>query len=234
MSHPRFHIDPSEMLAPADVLDGQDTVDGQDGRHALDRPDLLEPLREVEETALERLHARLTVAADRAGDLDIAYTTIDTPVGALLLAATERGLVRIAFDREDHDSVLASLATVLSPRILRAPDRLDSATRQLGEYFDGHRTRFELALDHALSRGFRAQVHRFLPDIAYGHTQTYTEVALHVGSPRAVRAVGTACATNPLPVVVPCHRVLRSDGSLGGYLGGLEAKTRLLALEAAA
>ena len=110
---------------------------------------------------------------------------------------------------------------------------MDLVHRQLDEYFGQRRTRFEIILDRSLSHGFRGEVQRFLPDIAYGHTQTYAEVAVHLGHPRAVRAVGSACATNPLPVVVPCHRVLRSDGGLGGYLGGVEAKTRLLELEGA-
>lgn len=182
---------------------------------------------------LARLHTRLEVAAGRTGTLDIAYTTIDSPVGPLLLAATHHGLVRVAFAQEGHDSVLETLAARLSPRILRAPARLDLVHRQLDEYFGQRRTRFEIMLDRSLSHGFRGEVQRFLPDIAYGSTQTYAEVAVHLGHPRAVRAVGSACATNPLPVVVPCHRVLRSDGGLGGYLGGVEAKTRLLELEGA-
>lgn len=180
---------------------------------------------------LTRLHARLTAEADSAGLLDIAYTTLDSPVGSLLLAATERGLVRVAFAREDHEQVLNLLATRLSPRILRAPGRLDQPRRQLEDYFSGHRIRFELAFDFALSSGFRQQVQTYLATIAYGDTQTYGEVARIIGRPKAVRAVGSACATNPLPIVLPCHRVVRSDGSLGGYLGGLEAKSELLALE---
>ena len=166
--------------------------------------------------------------------LDVAYTTLDTPVGTLLLAATDRGLVRVAYDREDHDAVLEALSKRLSPRILRAPRRLNEASHQVEDYFAGRRTRFELPLDLALSSGFRQQVQRYLPSIAYGHTQSYAEVAKIVGNPTAVRAVGSACATNPLPVVVPCHRVLRTDGTLGGYIGGLEAKAALLELERAA
>lgn len=183
---------------------------------------------------LARLHSRLEADAGRTGSLDIAYTTIDSPVGSLLLAATQQGLVRVAFAQEGHESVLESLAARLSPRILRAPARLDLVHRQFDEYFGQRRTQFEIILDRSLSHGFRGEVQRFLPDIAYGHTQTYAEVAVNLGHPRAVRAVGSACATNPLPVVVPCHRVLRSDGGLGGYLGGVEAKTRLLQLEGAA
>ncbi|CAN5424780.1 methylated-DNA--[protein]-cysteine S-methyltransferase [soil metagenome] len=182
---------------------------------------------------LVRLHERLVAAADDAGVLDVAYTTIDTPVGALLLAATERGLVRVAFATEDHDAVLASIAARISPRILRAPARLDDAARQLDEYFEGRRHAFDLPLDLSLSTGFRRTVLARLREIEYGHTASYAAVAVAAGSPRAVRAVGSACATNPLPVVVPCHRVVRSDGTIGQYLGGTDAKRALLRLEAA-
>jgi methylated-DNA-[protein]-cysteine S-methyltransferase len=184
--------------------------------------------------ALARLHSTLVSAAKAAGILDIAYRTLDTPVGTLLLAATEQGLVRVAYEREGHDAVLAKLATQISPRILQTPVRLDAVARQLDEYFAGTRKRFDTALDLRLSTGFRRSVLAHLPEIGYGHTESYSQVAAAAGSPRAVRAVGTACATNPLPVVLPCHRVLRSDGSLGGYAGGVEAKSILLALEAVA
>ncbi|USQ78520.1 methylated-DNA--[protein]-cysteine S-methyltransferase [Ornithinimicrobium faecis] len=194
--------------------------------------DLLERL--ATPTELAGLHRLLEVRAEQEGLLDVAYRTLDSPVGTLLLAATTTGLVRVAYEREDLDVVLESLASAVGPRVLRAPARLDEAARQVDEYFAGTRTAFDLPLDHALSRGFRGQVHAYLSRIPYGHTESYGEVAEHVGSPRAVRAVGTACATNPLPVVVPCHRVLRSDGSLGGYLGGTAAKTTLLELERAA
>ncbi|MFF0903492.1 UNVERIFIED_CONTAM: methylated-DNA--[protein]-cysteine S-methyltransferase [Kocuria sp. CPCC 205316] len=188
----------------------------------------------VPETVLRGLHRRLEHGAAAAGLLDVAYTTVSTPVGVLLLAATEEGLVRVAYAREDHEVVLQDLARRISPRVLRAPARLAPAVRQLEEYFAGTRTRFELPLDRSLSHGFRRLVQEHLPEIGYGRTESYGAVARSVGRPQAVRAVGTACATNPLPVVVPCHRVLRSDGGLGGYVGGLEAKTALLELEAAA
>lgn len=188
----------------------------------------------LDEEAGFRLHARLIAAAERDGILDVAYRTIDTPVGTLLLAATEQGLLRIAYAREDHDAVLVRLAEVVSPRILTAPARLDSVARQVEEYFAGRRRVFDLPLDFRLSKGFRRNVLAHLPEIAYGRTESYAEVAAAAGSPKAVRAVGTACATNPLPVVVPCHRVVRSDGSFGGYVGGPEAKQMLLTLEAAA
>lgn len=183
---------------------------------------------------LTRLHAALAARAQDEGVLDIAYRVLDTPVGPLLLAATPKGLVRVAYETEGFDAVLAALATRLSPRVLEAPTRLDAVATELEEYFAGRRHEFDVPLDYALSSGFRQIVQRYLPRIGYGHTRTYKEVAELVGNPRAVRAVGTACATNPLPVVVPCHRVLRSDGSLGGYLGGLDAKATLLSLEKAA
>jgi methylated-DNA-[protein]-cysteine S-methyltransferase len=195
--------------------------------------ELFGSLPEIDPEATRRLHERLVSAAQRERLLDVAYRTLDTPVGTLLLAATEEGLVRVAYDREDHDAVLTKLADAVSPRILRAPARLDPVARQLGEYFEGGRRRFELPLDFRLSRGFRRAVLAHLPDIGYGRTESYAQVATAAGSPRAVRAVGTACATNPLPVVVPCHRVVRSDGSFGGYVGGADAKRTLLTLEAA-
>lgn len=183
---------------------------------------------------LARLHTALEGKAEAAGVLDVAYRTIDSPVGELLLAATEAGLVRVAYRIEGFDQVLSALAARVSPRILAAPRRLDGVVRQLDEYFTGRRSHFEVSLDFALSTGFRQVVQHYLPQIAYGRTATYKQVAESVGNPRAVRAVGTACATNPLPVVVPCHRVLRTDGSLGGYVGGARAKATLLTLEGAA
>jgi methylated-DNA-[protein]-cysteine S-methyltransferase len=181
--------------------------------------------------AMARLRARLVDQAQREGILDVAYRTLETPVGRLLLAATVQGLVKVAYAVQDHDAVLRQLADSISPRILNAPVRLDEVSRQLEEYFAGRRTRFDLPLDWRLSKGFRREVLTHLRDIGYGHTESYAQVAAAAGSPRAVRAVGTACATNPIPVVVPCHRVVRSDGSAGGYAGGSEAKHTLLTLE---
>ncbi|GAB1811820.1 methylated-DNA--[protein]-cysteine S-methyltransferase [Mycobacterium sp. MUNTM1] len=183
---------------------------------------------------LGALHARLATAAQAEGLLDIAYRIVDSPVGPLLIAATELGLVRVAYASEGHDAVLQSLADRISPRILLAPGRLETAARQLDEYFAGKRRDFGVPLDWRLSAGFRNTVLRRLPEIGYGHTASYAAVAKLAGNPNAVRAVGSACATNPLPVVVPCHRVVRSDGAMGGYLGGVEAKRILLTLEAAA
>jgi methylated-DNA-[protein]-cysteine S-methyltransferase len=186
-----------------------------------------------EAATLTRLHAALERQAEAADLLDVAYRTVDTPVGTLLLAATDAGLVRVAYDIEDHDAVLVTLAKVISPRILRAPARLDDAARQLDEYFAKRRTTFQLAVDLRLADGFRRNVVQQLREIGYGHRWTYAQVAAAVGNPRAVRAVGSACAHNPLPVVIPCHRVVRSDGSTGQYVGGPRAKSALLELEAA-
>ncbi|MBO0676934.1 methylated-DNA--[protein]-cysteine S-methyltransferase [Mycolicibacterium sp. S2-37] len=185
------------------------------------------------DTALTRLHARLAADAEAEGLLDVAYRTLDTPVGTLLLAATPAGLVRVAFDVEDHAAVLATLALRLSPRILHARPRLDPIARQLDEYFAKQRTVFDVPIDLRLTDGFRRSVVEHLRDIGYGHRASYAAVAAAVGNPGAVRAVGSACARNPLPVVIPCHRVVRSDGSAGQYVGGPAAKATLLDLEAA-
>jgi methylated-DNA-[protein]-cysteine S-methyltransferase len=188
----------------------------------------------ADEAADARLRARLAAAADGEGILDVAYRLIESPVGVLLLAATERGLVRVAYDREDHDAVLAALAGAVSPRILHAPARLEEVSRQLDEYFAGRRRAFDVPLDFRLAHGFRRSVLAHLPAIGYGRTESYAQVAAAAGHPRAVRAAGTACARNPLPVIVPCHRVIRSDGTPGAYVGGPDAKRSLLSLEAAA
>jgi methylated-DNA-[protein]-cysteine S-methyltransferase len=195
--------------------------------------DLFDAFPVVTEVELRRLHDRLADRADAQGLLDVAYRTLDTPVGTLLLAATRAGLVRVAYPTEGHDMVLAALAARVSPRILHAPRRLDVAARELEEYFAGRRRGFDLPLDRSLSTGFRRLVLDHLADIAYGDTASYAAVAAAAGNPKAVRAAATACATNPLPVVVPCHRVVRADGSVGGYVGGPAAKQTLLRLEAA-
>jgi len=176
--------------------------------------------------------AAALVRAEAEGLVDVAYATIDSPVGSLLVAATSAGLVRLAFERDDDDEVLEQLAQRVSPRVLEAPARLDEVRRELDEYFTGRRDHFELTLDWRLSAGFRRTVLETLyADVRYGHTVSYLELATMVGNPKASRAVGTAMATNPIPIVVPCHRVLRTGGHLGGYGGGLPAKIKLLELE---
>ncbi len=183
----------------------------------------------AESDRLGALRDRLAVAADDL--LDVGYRIVDSPVGELLLAATERGLVRVAFAVQDHDRVLRQLATMIGPRVLRSPRRLDRVSRELDEYFAGRRRRFDVPVDLRLVHGFRRTVLEHLAEVGYGHTASYREVAQATGSPRAVRAVGTACAVNPVPLVVPCHRVVRADGSPGDYAGGPQIKRMLLALE---
>lgn len=195
----------------------------------------LAALYPVDDDDIIRLHARLAATADRDGVLDIAYRTVDSPVGSLLIAATPVGLVRVAFSGERHDAVLQNLADRISSRLLHAPKRLDAVARQLDEYFSGRRHTFEVPLDWQLSKGFRRVVLGHLAvDVGYGTTASYGTLARLSGSPKAVRAVGTTCATNPIPVVVPCHRVVRADGALGGYRGGPAAKRTLLDLEGVA
>jgi methylated-DNA-[protein]-cysteine S-methyltransferase len=166
------------------------------------------------------------------GLLDVAYATVDSPLGPLVVAATPRGLVRLAYTQSrDEGEVLEDLAGKLSPRILEAPERLDDVRRQLDEYFEGRRVDFEVPIDWSLTHGFTGKVLRQTARIGYGKTSTYAEVAGRAGSPRAVRAAGNALGSNPIPVVVPCHRVLRTGGALGGYTGGVERKEFLLRLE---
>lgn len=197
-------------------------------------PDLLAALRAAGGDPPTRagLHRRLAERAEEEGLLDLAYRLVDSPFGPLLLAATPEGLVRVSYQVEGHDQVLARLATQVSPRILEAPARLDRAAAQLDEYFAGRRKGFDLPLDLRLATGFRLQVLEHLPTIAYGTTESYASVAAAAGRPAAVRAAAGACSHNPLPLVIPCHRVVRSDGSLGGYLGGTQVKRTLLDLEA--
>ncbi len=190
--------------------------------------------RESDHSHVMELTVQLGDRAATEGDVDVVHRLVDSPLGPLLVAATDRGLVRVAFDEvEGHESVLESLVRSYGPRVLPARSRLDIVTRQLDAYFVGDRHHFDVPLDLRRTSGFRATVLDHLREIPYGTTETYATVATASGSPKAVRAVGTACATNPLPVVVPCHRVVRSDGGLGGYLGGVEAKRALLDLEGA-
>lgn len=183
---------------------------------------------------MARLRSDLAQTADTEGLLDVGYDVADTPIGSLLLAATPTGLVRVAFESEGREAVLAELAERISPRILRSPQRLAPVTAQVAEYFEGRRRQFSIAVDLSLVAGFRREVLDVLQAVPFGHRVTYTTLAARSGRERAVRAAASACATNPVPVIVPCHRVVRSDGSLGGYRGGLAAKETLLALEARA
>jgi methylated-DNA-[protein]-cysteine S-methyltransferase len=174
----------------------------------------------------------LSQAAAAAGLLDVAYATLDSPLGPLLLAATPRGLVRLAYiDYTDADAVLENLASNVSPRVLAAPRKLDEPRRELDEYFAGTRRSFDLPLDWQLTRGFARRVLEATARIPFGATATYKQVATQAGSPRASRAAGNALGSNPIPIVVPCHRILHSSGGLGGYTGGVEKKRLLLGVE---
>jgi methylated-DNA-[protein]-cysteine S-methyltransferase len=174
---------------------------------------------------------RLTARAAEEGLLDVAYARTDSPFGPLLLAQTRRGLVRVGLPNQDAEELLVDLAERVSPRVLEAPRQLDEARRELDLYFDGKLEHFNLPIDWRLSAGFRLRVLRAISRIPYGQTRSYTEMATKAGNERAVRAAGTACGANPVPLVVPCHRVLRSGGALGGYGGGLPMKRGLLELE---
>jgi len=179
------------------------------------------------ETALRRLAER----AREEGLLDVAYATTDSPFGPLLLASTRKGLVRVGLPNQDADALLVDLADRVSPRVLEAPAELDEARREFDLYFERRLDHFDLPLDWRLSDGFQLRVQKAIARIPYGETRNYTEMATRAGNERAVRAAGTACGRNPLPLVVPCHRVLRSGGGLGGYGGGVEMKRGLLELE---
>ena len=171
-------------------------------------------------------------AAATAGLLDVAYTTFDSPLGTLLLASTDRGLVRLAYvDYEGQDEVIAELAGRISPRVLAVPRKLDEPRRELDQYFTGSRRQFDVPIDWRLTQGFGRRVLRATARIPYGEVSSYKQVASAAGSPRGSRAAGNALGSNPIPIVVPCHRVLHSGGGLGGYTGGLERKRMLLAVE---
>jgi methylated-DNA-[protein]-cysteine S-methyltransferase len=179
------------------------------------------------------LQAELARRAAAAGMLEAGYDRLDSPLGRLLIAATPVGVVRVGFESESEERFLDEIARRVSARVLRAPRLVDDARRQLAEYFDGRRREFELELDWRLAAGFRRRVLSATAQIPFGQTRSYRDVATSAGSPRAVRAAGSALANNPLPIVVPCHRVLRSDGSLGGFRGGIAAKRALLGYEQA-
>lgn len=178
-------------------------------------------------TPIDRFKAR----AAEEGLLDVAYATTDSPFGPLLLAKTRRGLVRVGLPNQDRDELLVDLSARVSPRVLEVPAELDEVRRELDLYFEGKLDSFDLPLDWQLSGGFRQRVLRAINRIPYGQTRSYTEMARKAGNERAVRAAGSACGSNPIPLVVPCHRVLRTGGALGGYGGGLPMKQGLLELE---
>ncbi|MGZ4182897.1 MAG: methylated-DNA--[protein]-cysteine S-methyltransferase [Solirubrobacteraceae bacterium] len=198
----------------------------------------------IDETAIEReLRAAAARAADHplpdlgeaaatAGLLDVAYATLDSPLGTLLLARTDRGLVRLAYvDYEGEDEVIAELAGRISPRVLAVPRRLDETRRELDQYFAGSRHQFDVPIDWRLTHGFGRRVLRATARIPYGAVSSYQQVAAAAGSPRGSRAAGNALGANPIPIIVPCHRVLHSGGGLGGYTGGVERKRLLLDVE---
>lgn len=166
-------------------------------------------------------------------DVEVAHRTVDSPVGSLLVAVTPVGVVRLAFECEDHDRVLEELGIRMGARAVRDPARTEQVARELDGYFAGRAQHFDAPLDLRLVTGFRRDVVTRLADIPYGATESYAQVAARAGRPTAVRAVGSACSHNPVPVLLPCHRVVLSDGSLGQYLGGVEAKVALLSLEGA-
>lgn len=180
----------------------------------------------------ERIRRDLARRAEAEGLVDVAFERHDSPLGTILLGATAQGLVRVGLPAEGEGAVLEELARRVSPRVLSAPrDTLTQAHHQLDEYFDGNRRAFDVPLDWRLTGGFRREVLRATALIPYGKTASYRDVATQAGRPAAVRAAGTALANNPLPIVVPCHRVLRTGGALGSYRGGVEAKAQLLTLE---
>ena len=177
------------------------------------------------------LAAAVTRRAEADGLADIAYTIADSPFGTLTLAATDEGLVTLGLPNLSTDQILETLSAKVSPRILEAPGRLDEARRELDLYFEGRLKHFDVPLDWRLSSGFRQKVLRQIDRIPFGETRSYREMAAGAGNERAVRAAGSACGSNPIPIIVPCHRVLRTGGGLGGYGGGLELKEELLRLE---
>ncbi|HEX3432959.1 MAG TPA: methylated-DNA--[protein]-cysteine S-methyltransferase [Solirubrobacteraceae bacterium] len=206
-------------------------------RQAKQTTDRLERLLRAQDSRADDTSAaaaaalRLSERASRDGLADISYASVDSPFGPLLLAVTGRGLARLAFPEEGVDGVLDKLAARISPRIVEAAAPLDAARRELDEYFAGRRDSFDLALDWTLVAPFARLVLGATARIPYGGVLTYSEVAAKAGSPRGSRAAGNALGANPIPIVVPCHRVLRRGGALGGYAGGLERKRFLLELE---
>jgi methylated-DNA-[protein]-cysteine S-methyltransferase len=183
--------------------------------------------------AAEASARRFARQAQASGLVDVAFAEMESPFGTLLMASTPKGLVRLAYPDEDRDEVLEDLARKVSPRLLQAPERLDDVRRQLDDYFDGRLRGFDLEVDYALTHGFVRRVLRATSRIPFGEVRTYRVVAEKAGNVRAVRAAGNALGSNPIPIVVPCHRVVRTGGGLGGYTGGVDRKRFLLLLEGA-
>ena len=195
--------------------------------------DLEQQLRAGPVTELDRrgLTTALARRAGKAALLDVAYAEIDSPIGELIVFVTPRGLLRIKYADEPIEGVLADVASRVSPRILRAPARTDEARHELEAYFGLRRRSFNMPIDWSLVHGFAGRILRQTARIPFGDVRSYGQLAAEAGSPRAARAVGNALGSNPIPIVVPCHRVLHADGGLGGYSGGLDRKRYLLALE---
>lgn len=181
--------------------------------------------------AAARAAGRLAAAADREGLIDIALARVDSPLGTLVALGTERGLLMLSYSDESLDARLERVAARVSPRILEAPARLDDARRELDEYFSGARRGFDLPIDWSLITGYARAVLEATSAIPYGGAMSYGEVSAAAGNPRGARATGNALGSNPIPIVIPCHRVLRSGGAIGGYTGGLDRKRFLLELE---
>ena len=177
------------------------------------------------------LAASLVEVARARGLVDVAYSFVDSPFGDLLVAVTKQGLVRVEYPNHDFDEALEELAAKVSPRVLESPRSTERVRRQLEEYFAGARRSFTVGVDLSLVHGFTRKVLEQTARIPFGAVSTYRDVATGAGSPRAVRAAGNALGSNPIPIVVPCHRVVRTGGGLGGYTGGLDRKVKLLQLE---
>jgi methylated-DNA-[protein]-cysteine S-methyltransferase len=175
-------------------------------------------------------------AAAQDGGADVAYAVEPSPVGDLLLARTGKGLAAVHFQFEpgDLDAYLERVSARISPRVIESPARLDDVRRQLEEYFAGERRTFDLTVDYAMAgEGFSRRILHALEHIPYGEVRSYRDAAREAGNERAVRAAGNALGANPIPIVVPCHRIVRTGGALGGYGGGPERKRFLLELEGA-
>ena len=195
--------------------------------------DLEQQLRGAPHAELDRDRFAAAVArrAEEAGLLDVAYASMSSPLGELTVFVTSRGLLRVAYPSESPDDVLEDVAARVSPRILQVAGRTDGVRRELDAYFAGTRRSFDLPIDWSLVRGFAVEVLHATAEVPFGDVTTYGSVARAAGSPRAARAAGNALGSNPIPIVVPCHRVVHADGGLGGYSGGLDRKRFLLALE---